>query len=267
MHRLAAASLLVAAGVLGSVSAEAAPSFTSGGKLVVCTDATFPPMEYFKQAGDKTPVGFDVDFVNALAAHWQATPEIVVLDFSGLLPALESKRCDAVISGIFLTDERQKNFDGVPYVSTASVLVGKGDTAPIASTDELSGKVVAVQTGTSFVELMEGVNAGLTQAGKAPAEVQLYPKASDVIQQVVLGRAFAGFTQDTEVAFRSLQQPGQLATLYTFPEREKFAIYVRRTGNDKAEVEAAIEALRADGTLGKLAEAWALAPEQLNVSP
>jgi polar amino acid transport system substrate-binding protein len=254
--------MMLAAG--GSASAD--PSFTGGGKLTVCTDATFPPMEYVAQTGDKEPVGFDVDLMKALADHWHAKLDIVVIDFSGLLPGLEAKRCDAVVSGIFLTEKRLKNFDGAAYLSTASVLVGKAGTAPIAGTDELSGKTVAVQTGTDFVKWMDDINVKLKAAGKPAAEVQLYPKASDVIQQVLLGRAFAGFTQDTEVAFRALQNPGQLVTVYTFPDRQKFGIYVRKEGQDAVEVDKALDALRSDGTLSKLVESWKLAPEQLDVA-
>jgi len=222
-------------------------------------------MEYFAQTGDKEPVGFDVDMVKALAESWKAKPEIVTMDFSGLLPGLEAKRCDAVISGIFLNKERQKNFDGVGYLSTASVLIGKGGEATIASTDGLSGKTVAVQTGTEYVKWMDEINAGLKAKNKPPAVAQLYPKASDVIQQVLLGRAYAGFTQDTEVAFRNMQNPGKLTTIYTFPERQIFAIYVRREGSNLDEVTKAVSALRANGALAAAIKKWNLAPGQLDV--
>lgn len=256
-----AAALIASGGI-----ASANPSFTASGKLTVCTDATFPPMEYFAQTGDKEPVGFDVDMMRALAETWKAKLEIVALDFSGLLPGLEAKRCDAVISGIFLNKERLKNFDGVAYLSTASVLVGKGGEKPIANTDGLSGKTVAVQTGTDFVKWMDEINAGLKAKNKPPAEAQLYPKASDVIQQVLLGRAYAGFTQDTEVAFRDMQNPGKLATVYTFPDRQTFGIYVRREGTNLEEINKAVSALRANGTLAKLIKKWNLAPNQLEVA-
>lgn len=264
-NALTVATLVIAACATGA--AEAAPSFTASGKLTVCTDPTFPPMEYFAQSGDAAPVGFDMELAAALARHWGVAPEIVPLDFAGLLPALEAKRCDAVISGIFVTEERLKNFDGVSYLSTASVLIAKGDEQPIAETAALSGKTVAVQTGTEFVGWMEEINKELAAAGKEAANAQLYPKASDVIQQVLLGRAYAGFTQDTEVAFRDLQNPGQLAAIYTFPERQNFGIYIRREGGALAELEKAVEALRADGTLAGIVERWKLSADQLEVAP
>ena len=251
--------LLVAAcslSLFNPLRASAAPSFASGGELAICTDSTFPPMEYVAHTGDTEPVGFDVDLMKALADAWSAKLKIVTLDFSGLLPALEAKRCDAVVSGIFLTPERIKSFDGVAYLSTASVLAGKGDTAPIKSTDELSGKSVAVQQGTEFVKWMDKINADLAAKNMKTADALLYPKASDVIQQVLIGRAFAGFTQDTELSFRSLQNPGQLSTVYTFPDRQKFAIYIRRNGSDIDEVKKTIDTLRGSGALAGIIKKW-----------
>lgn len=261
------AAVTVAIATCAALPALAGPTFTGAGKFTVCTDPTFPPMEYFAKSGDSSPVGFDIDLIAALGRHWAAEPEIVALDFSGLLPALEAMRCDAVISGMFVTPERLKNFDGMPYLSTASVLIAKGGTPPMATTSELSGKTVAVQTGTEFVGWMETINEELKAAGKEPANARLYPKASDVIQQVLLGRAYAGFTQDTEVAFRDLQNPGQLAAIYTFPERQNFGVYIRREGGDLAELKAALAKLRDDGTLAGIIDRWKLSAEQLEVAP
>lgn len=269
MTRLRFNALTLAAacslGLLTASSASAAPSFTSGGELAICTDSTFPPMEYVAHTGDTEPVGFDVDLMKALAGAWNAKLKIVTLDFSGLLPALEAKRCDAVVSGIFLTEARVKNFDGIAYLSTASVLVGEGGATPIKTTDELSGKGVAVQTGTDFVKWMEKINADLAAKNMKAADVQLYPKASDVIQQVLIGRAFAGFTQDTEVSFRSLQNPGQLVTVYTFPDQQKFAIYIRRNGSDIDEVKKTMEGLRSSGALADIIKKWNMNQDQLDV--
>jgi polar amino acid transport system substrate-binding protein len=244
-------------------AAEAKPSFAASGTVAVCTDATFPPMEYFEKSGDKDPVGFDIDLVNALAENLGVKAKFVVTDFSGLLPSLEAKRCDLVVSGIFVTEERQKKFDAIPYLGTSTVLVAKAGTAQIGAPEELSGKVVAVQTGTSFVELFQKINKGIEDKKGTPIDVQLYPKASDGIQQVLIGRAIATTTQDTEVAYRNLQNPGQLEAIYTFPDQQTFGIFARREGDDKKELEAAMAALKANGKLAEIVKKWNLSEEAL----
>ena len=250
----------------GSLHAAELPDFAGKGQVVFCMDATFPPMEFFEKSGDKEPVGFDVDLVKALAEGWGIKPEITSMDFSGLLPSLEAGRCDAVVSGMFVTAERTKKFDAVPYLATSSVLIAKAGTAPLASTDELSGKTVAVQTGTEFVKWFEKLNADLKAKGMEEINVQLYPKASDGIQQVLLGRAFATTTQDTEVAFRDRQAPGTLVAIHTFEDTQKFGVYLQRKGDDAARVTAAVAALKDKGTLAKIVEKWHLSVSQLDVS-
>src|SRR5436309_5217288 len=71
-----------------------------------CTDPTFPPMEYATTSGKI--VGFDVDMAAALAKTFSSTAAAVKTAFPGLLPALNAKKCDAVISGIFITPDRKK---------------------------------------------------------------------------------------------------------------------------------------------------------------
>jgi polar amino acid transport system substrate-binding protein len=62
---------LALASAMGTAAAADKPSFVDGGKFTVCTDPSFPPMEYFKVSGDKEPVGFDVDLMRALAKNWR----------------------------------------------------------------------------------------------------------------------------------------------------------------------------------------------------
>ncbi len=264
--RIAAIALVAGLTAAGSLHAAEVPAFAAKGKAVFCVDATFPPMEFFEKTGDKEPVGFDVELIKGIAGTWGITPEIVNMDFAGLLPSLEAERCDAVVSGMFVTAERTKKFDAVPYLATSSVLIAKGGTAALASMDELSGKTVAVQTGTEFVKWFEKINADLKAKGLPEVDVQLYPKASDGIQQVLLGRAFATTTQDTEVAYRDLQAPGTLATIHVFEDTQKFGVYLRKNGGDAKAVTDAVAALKANGALAKIVEKWHLAVGQLDVS-
>ncbi len=232
------------------------PSFVEGGKLAVCVDPTFPPMEYMETAEAKRPVGFDVDLIDTLAAHWKVEPQLVLLDFSGLLPALDAKRCDMMISGATLKPERLEKFDGVPYLKTGNVIVGRADAeGGYTSYEDFSGKVLAVQAGTTLEKILRQANEGLRGAGKAEIEIQTYPKGTDVVQQVLLGRVTGGVTLDSEFAFRELQQPGKLKILFTDPSKEQYAAYFRKAGDGEA-VRAAVGDLAASGKLAAAAAKW-----------
>ena len=259
----AVASLALGLAVAPAVAQSAKPSFVGAGAFNVCTDATFPPMEYFVKSGDAEPAGFDIDLAKALAKRWSVAAKFFVMDFSGLLPSLEAKRCDAVISGILLNEERLKTFDGAAYLSTYGILIGKKGTPAVAKAEELAGKTIAVQTGTSYIDIVKKMNDDLVKASLKPMEVQQYPKASDVVQQVLVGRAFAGTTQDTELAFREAEDPGKFALVYTIPGARQFGIFTRKNEADTAAVKTAVRDLAADGTLPAIATRWKLSAEQI----
>ncbi|BCP54161.1 hypothetical protein K32_27780 [Kaistia sp. 32K] len=257
-------ALALAAATVPSFAAEAQPSFVGDKVFTVCTDATFPPMEFFESAGNAEPVGFDIDLAKALAGHWGAESRIIVSEFTGLLPGLDAGRCDAVISGIPLTPERVAAYPGVPYFSTA-VVVFAGDKSGLVVNDatDLSGKVVAVQAGTSYLARLEKINETLAAAGRPAIKIQTYPKQTDVIQQVLVGRAEAAVSQDTELAYRNLQKEGQFKTLYSFPDTSDFAVFIKRVDGDEAAVSAAVAALVKDGSLGEIAKKWGTSVDSL----
>lgn len=257
-------ALALAAATIPSFAEGAQPSFVGDKVFTVCTDATFPPMEFFESAGNAEPVGFDIDLAKALATHWGSEIRVVVSEFTGLLPGLDAGRCDAVISGIPLTPERVAAYPGVPYFSTAVVVFtnDKSDLA-VADAKDLAGKVVAVQAGTSYLARLEKVNEALVAEGRPAIQIQTYPKPTDVIQQVLVGRAAAAVSQDTELAYRNLQKPGQFKTVYAFPDTSDFAVFVKRIDGDEAAVSAAVAAIVKDGTLGEIAKKWGISPDNL----
>lgn len=259
----ALAALIISAGAM--TCAHAAPDFVADG-LSVCVDPTFPPMEFMANAADKEPSGVDIDVAHALAEHWGTSVSFVVMDFAGLLPSLEAGRCDAVISGATRREDRLKSFDAVPYLDTSAVLIAPKGADAIPDIAALAGKTVAVQSGTSYPGRMEAINAELEAAGHEPIRIQQYPKQSDAIQQLLVGRAAYVVSQDTEVAFREMEDPGKFDIVFTLPAEafEPFSVYLRKDEAETAEVAEAIKALVADGTLMSIVEKWSLSPEQLN---
>jgi polar amino acid transport system substrate-binding protein len=259
-------------GVSAAVDAtqEAAPSaevFGDDGVLTNCVDPSFPPMEYFETQEAQEPIGFDIDLVNAIGERLGVEVTHIPTEFTGLLPALDAGRCDVVASGIYLTAERLATFDAQPYYDTSIVLLTRADNTEIASPDDLSGKTMAVQAGTNYFNMLTDLNARFETEGKPVMEIQSYPKQSDAIQQLVVGRADATITQDTEAAFRETAQPGQFKIAYTYPDPQTFGIYFQQGSEEMAATLAeTVEAMRDDGTLAHVAETWKLPVEGANYS-
>jgi polar amino acid transport system substrate-binding protein len=254
---------LVAAPIAAGQAATPSPDLTAelgdDGVLTNCVDPSFPPMEYFENQNAKEPIGFDIDLMSEIGKRLGVQVTDVPTEFTGLLPGLQGGRCDTVASGLYLTAERLQTFDAQPYYDTAVILMTRSDNSDIQSPEDLAGKTVAVQSGTNYINIMNDLQAKLQAEGKAPMTIQTYPKQTDAIQQLVVGRAVATITQDTEAAFREINQPGQFKIAYTYPDTETFAIYYRPDDDVlAAALKATVEAMRDDGTLAKIAETWNL---------
>jgi polar amino acid transport system substrate-binding protein len=242
-------ALIAALTVIGTVGAASPIK----GSFKFCSDPTFPPMEYKTAAGKA--VGFDIDLANAIAKHWKVKAKFVETGFTGLLPGLAAKRCTVVISGIFITPDRVKQFPAVAYMKTHRALVVQaGNPKRINGPNALSGKTVAVQAGTKYEEYLKALNEEFKSSGRAQFTLQSYPGDTDAVGQLIVGRADAVLTQDTSGAYQKKQNPGKLAIAYLFPETDSFGIYYRK-GEAKlgTALKAAIKTFRKNGTLRKIA--------------
>lgn len=258
---------LFALGAAGQAQADGAkPDFASSGTLKVCTAGDFPPMQYYKNPGDTDLVGFETDVVDAIAKQWGAKAEFVVGDFKGLLPSLDSGRCDLVASGIMITPARLEKYDGVPYFGSHVVLLVPKTDETSKTPDDMNGKVMAIEAGTTYEKTMADLNAKFVKDGKPEAEIQTYPSASGVIEQILVGRAAGTITQDTTAAFRMLQMPDRLKIAYTYDESETYGIYMRKSAGDRKLVKDAIEALQVSGEMKTLLVKWGLPDTSTDVA-
>ncbi|MBS1372271.1 MAG: transporter substrate-binding domain-containing protein [Lentisphaeria bacterium] len=116
------------------------------GKLVMVTEATFPPYEF--REGNRI-TGIDVDLMEAVAKA--AGKELVVEDmsFDSVIAAVQAGKADVAASGITVTDERKRQVNfSIPYMTAQQVIiVPKG--SPIRGKADLKGKRVGVQHGTT----------------------------------------------------------------------------------------------------------------------
>jgi polar amino acid transport system substrate-binding protein len=247
-------ALIAALAVVGTAGASHRVTSPVKGSFKYCSDPTFPPMESKTAAGK--PVGFDVDLANAVAKLWKVKASFVQTSFPGLLPALESKKCHLVISGIFITADRVKQFPAVGYMKTHRALVVQfGNPKRIKGPNDLSGKNVAVQAGTKYEEYLKSLNDQFKSSGRAQMSLQSYPGDTDAVAQLLIGRADAVLTQDTSGAFQKKEHPGKLAIPYLFPETDTFGIYYRRADTKLGKaLRAAIKTLKKNGTLKKIAK-------------
>jgi len=116
--------------------------------IKVATDATFAPFEYTDDDGNL--VGFDVDLMNAIAEKAGIEFEWVNVPFDSVLAGLSECQYDAAIAAISISDERKQSMlFSTPYLDAGLVVVVNKETTDIAGIDDLAGKTVAAQLGTT----------------------------------------------------------------------------------------------------------------------
>jgi len=127
-------------------------------KVVVATDATWPPMEYVDE--NKQIVGYDIDLMNAIAEEAGFEVEYRNVAWDGIFAGLAAGDYDAVISSMTITDERRQEYDfSDPYINAGQIVVVPADSS-ITGPEGLAGYTVGAQlstTGAFSVQKMEGV--------------------------------------------------------------------------------------------------------------
>jgi polar amino acid transport system substrate-binding protein len=149
-----------------------------------------------------TAQGSDVDIAKDIAKRFGVTAEIDNTGFDGIIPALNAKKCDLIISGMNDTPARQAQVDFVDYLKVGQgLLVPAGNPKGIKTLEDLSGKTVAVQLGTTNKDALDAANVKLEAAGKPKMEIQTFQQDTDAFQQLKIGRVDAYSTDSPVVAY------------------------------------------------------------------
>lgn len=151
MNRKIFGSLVILVLVVAITSSGCISNSSKEKVLVVGTSADFPPFEYKDpQTGEIT--GFDIDLIKMVAkkAGYDRV-EIKDMDFDSLIPALQTGKVDVVIAGMTITEKRKQVVDfSIPYwKADQAVVVRKGSDIAVNSLDDLKGKSIGVEKGTT----------------------------------------------------------------------------------------------------------------------
>lgn len=116
------------------------------GVLTMGTNAAFPPYEYYE--GD-TVVGIDAEIAQAIAEKLGLSLEIVDMDFNSIITAVQSGKVDVGIAGMTVDPDRLENVDFTDSYATGVQVVIVTEDSEIASVDDLEGKLIGTQEGTT----------------------------------------------------------------------------------------------------------------------
>jgi polar amino acid transport system substrate-binding protein len=193
-------------------------------KIVVATDATWPPMEYLDE--DKNIVGFDIDLMNAIAKEAGFEVEFRNVAWDGIFAGVSAGEYDAIISSVTITDERREAYDfSEPYINAGQIVVVAMD-SEVDGPDALGGMTVGSQIGTTGAMAMQE---------KGDVTVKEYDDIGLAFEDLVAGRIDAVVCDTPVAADFALQREEYKAKLKIAGEPftdEWYGIVVKK-GNSK----------------------------------
>ena len=244
----AAASSVASSAAASSEAASAAADFTTveAGKLTMATNATFPPYEMTTDNG--TIEGIDVETAQAIADKLGLELQVDDMDFDAALLSVQQGKADIAMAGITVTDERKAvmAFSDSYATGIQSVIVPEG--SDIATADDLAGKKIGTQRGTTgylYCSDDFGEDAVVAYDNGLTA-VQALNNAQ--VDAVVI---------DNEPAKAYVESNPGLKILDTSYAEEDYAIGMNKDNTALLDaVNAALEELKADGTLQSIVDKY-----------
>lgn len=216
-------------------------------KLIIATDATYPPFEFVDKTG--TISGADVELGRELANHLGKKAEFQNINFDGLIAALKSGSVDIVISAMTANEERRKSIDfSEPYVKTGLALLVHGK-SPVQGLEDLKapGRRVVVRQGTT----------GESFAREFLPDTPRVSLDSDTacVLEVVKGGVDAWIYDQLSLMRYHKENPDTTRVLLK-PVREEFWAIGVRKGDDelRAKINEFLTKFRAEGGFKRLAE-------------
>ncbi len=219
------------------------------GVLTVGTNAEFPPFEYVGDDGQ--PDGFDVALIKAIGEKLGVQVEVENMEFDSLVASIGNK-IDVAIAGMTVTEERKNSvdFSDAYYDALQYVIVPEG--SEIATFDDLAGKTIGVQLGTTgdFIASDDVDGASVSQ----------YNKAVDAVNDLINGRVDCVIIDKNPALVFEEKFAGQVKALdgaqFNF-EVENYAIALPKGDTALAEqINTALQEIKADGTFDKLVEEY-----------
>lgn len=213
--------------------------------LVMATNAEFPPYEYYE--GDEI-VGIDAEFAAAIAEKLGMELKIEDMAFDSIIPAVQSGKADFGAAGMTVTEDRKLQVDfSDTYYTGRQVIIIMGGNTDIKTPDDLEGKKIGVQQGTTG-DIYISDDYG-------EENVERYNKGFEAVQALTQGKIDAVVIDD-QPAKTFVAETDGLVILDTEYIEEDYALCFKKDSDLVEKVNGAIAELKADGTFDKIIDKY-----------
>ncbi len=241
-----AASPEAASSEAASETETAELSTVEPGKLIMSTNAAFPPYEMTTDSGEFE--GIDIETAQAIADNLGLELQIDDMDFDAALLAVQQGKSDMVMAGVTVTDERQNVMDFTDSYATGIQSIIVKEDSDIASVDDLAGKKIGTQRGTTgYLYCSDDFG---------DENIVAYDDGLTAVQMLNNGQVDCVVIDNAPAKEFVAANPG-LKLLDTAYVEESYAIGVGKGNTElKDAINTALEELKADGTLQAIVDKY-----------
>ena len=241
-----AASSETASSEAASETETAELSTVEPGKLIMSTNAAFPPYEMTTDSGEFE--GIDIETAQAIADKLGLELQIDDMDFDAALLAVQQGKSDMVMAGVTVTDERQNVMDFTDSYATGIQSIIVKEDSDIASVDDLAGKKIGTQRGTTgYLYCSDDFG---------DENVVAYDDGLTAVQMLNNGQVDCVVIDNAPAKEFIAANPG-LKLLDTAYVEESYAIGIGKGNTElKDAINTALEELKADGTLQAIVDKY-----------
>lgn len=243
-----------------SSSDSAAGGYVADGALTICaSNSEYPPM-YWTEGSEFT--GIEVALTTRIAEALDREPVYTKMAFDGIIPAVNSGRCDIAMGSFFLTPERLASLGGVPYLdANVALIYPAGNPSNFRAVEDLAGKKVAVQRGSVQESAISGLDDRLRADGLAGIDIQRYDDPTAQISAVRNRQAdAAGETEVFATRFFSETERPDLAYTGNFFSTDSQIGFFFESEEVGAEVTRVMDELKSSGAAAAVVESFGMSP-------
>lgn len=243
-----------------TIAAMLPKEVADSGKLVIGAAIDYAPAEF--RADDlQTAIGYDVDLGKALGKVLGLESEVSAAEFASLLPGMGTKY-NIGISSFTVSAERTASYNMVAYIKVgSSFAVQKGNPSGF-DPDDVCGKNIGVQTGTSQEDQLNAMTKECTDAGKPEIQISSYGKQTDATTNLAGGKLEALYADSTVADYAVAMTNDQLEVVGGIRDSAPQGIVVPKDDQQLTEaIQAAMQKLMDDGTWAKILDSWGVSKD------
>jgi polar amino acid transport system substrate-binding protein len=222
------------------------------GVLSTATEMQFPP---FDISDNGTYKGLNRDLIDAVGKEMGLKVTYLDLPWTSVLPGLEAKKFDLCIAPVTITKERMKHYAfTIPIADATAALMKRADDKSIMKPEDIAGRTVGGQKGTSQVAQLKEFAAKLAK----PVEVKEYVDNNQAAADLAAGRIDATVNSLPNLAYAAQQRSDAFAVVTPPFGQPTYFSWVGRL-DDRTLIDAinaAILKVEADGTMAKIQKTW-----------